>query len=48
VRVDEQRLRGIRVGVELLERDPEVHAERDQALLRTVVEISLEPPPLVD
>ena len=40
--------RGRRVLLELLQREPEVETERDQPLLRAVVEIALDPPPFLD
>ena len=40
--VREGRARGRRIGVELRQRDPQRQRERDQALLRTVMEIALE------
>ena len=40
------RARGRRIGVELRLREPQGQRERDQALLRTVVEVALEAAPL--
>jgi hypothetical protein len=43
----EHRAPGRRIGVELRQRDPQRERERDQALLRTVMEVALEAAPSV-
>ena len=42
----EERARCRRIGLELRQREPQRHRERDQALLRAVVQVSLEATPL--